>query len=103
LNRIPCPHAYAAIYMHKQKLEEYMDAYYKIEKYIEGYAPRIFGMEGPNTWPVDDPCDVILPPVVRRAPGKPKISRRRAAEEPTNPYKLTRCGYVVKCGNCGGL
>ncbi|XP_059450921.1 uncharacterized protein LOC132181698 [Corylus avellana] len=100
---IPCSHACAAIYMHKQNPEDYLDDYYKMDKYIQGYAARVYGMEGPQTWPADDPCDQILPPCIRRAPGRPKISRRKAVDEPTNPYKLTRSGYIVKCGNCGGL
>jgi hypothetical protein len=31
LNGIPCPHACAAIYLHKEKLEKYVDACYKME------------------------------------------------------------------------
>ena len=103
LNGIPCLHACAVIYMHKQKPDDYLDACYTIDKYMEGYAPRVFSGEGPNTWPVDDPCDPIMPPIVRRAPGRLKIARQREADEPTNPYKLTRSGYTVKCENCGGL
>ena len=103
LNGIPCAHASTTIYMHKHKPKAYLDGYYKIEKYMEGYVARVFGVEGPNTWPTDDPCEVILPLVVRRAPGRPKIVRQRTVDEPTNPYKLTRSGYVVKCGNYGGL
>ena len=60
-------------------------------------------MEGPNTWPSNDPSDAIIPPVIRRAHGRPKIARRKAVDEPTNLYKLIRSGYVVKCENCGGL
>ena len=71
LNEIPCPHACTAIYMHKQKLEDYLDACYTIDKYMKGYAPRIFGVEGPNTWLADDPCDSIMPPIVRRVLGRP--------------------------------
>ena len=103
LNAIPCPHAYATIYMHKQKLEDYLDACYTIDKYMEGYAPRVFGVEGPNTWPANDLCVPIMPLIVRRAPGKLKIARRREADEPTNLYKLTRSGFTVKYGNCGRL
>jgi hypothetical protein len=103
LSRIPCPHACAAIYMHKQKPEDYLDSCYTIDKYMEGYAPRVFGMEGLNTWPADDSCDPIMPPVIRRAPSRPKIARQREAGEPTNPYKLTHNGYVVKYENCEGL
>ncbi|XP_059461803.1 uncharacterized protein LOC132190770 [Corylus avellana] len=72
---IPCSHACATIYMHKQKPEDYLDDYYKMDKYMQGYAVRVYGMEGPQTWPADDPRDQILPPCIRRAPGRPKISR----------------------------
>ena len=68
LNGIPCSHACAAIYMHKQKLEKYLDACYKMEKYMEGYALRVFGVEEPNTWLADDPYDPIMSPIVRMAP-----------------------------------
>ena len=89
--------------MHKQKPEDYLDACYTIDKYMEGYIPRVFVVEGPNTWPADDPCNPIMTLVIRRASGRPKIARRREADELTNPYKLTRSGCVVKCENCGGL
>jgi hypothetical protein len=97
LNGILCLHACATIYMHKQKPKDYLDACYTIDKYMVGYAPRIFGVEGPNTWLADDPCDPIMSLVVRRTLGRPKIARRKEADE------LTRSGYTVKCGNCGGL
>ena len=89
--------------MHKQKPEDYMDACYIVDKYMKGYAPRVFGVERPNTWLADDPCDPIMPPIIRRASGRPKITRRREADKLTNPYKLTYSGYMVKCGNYVGL
>ena len=61
--------------MHKLKPKDYLDACYTIDKYIEGYAPRVFGMKGLNTWPTNDPCDPIMPTIIRRAPGRPKIAR----------------------------
>jgi hypothetical protein len=103
LSGIPCSHACAAIYMLKEKSEEYVDEYLKMGKYMLAYADRVYGMEGPQTWPADDECDPILPPNNRKAPGRPKVSRKKATDEPPNPYKLTRSGYVVKCANCGGL
>ena len=68
---------------------------------MHAYVARVYGMQGPNTWPTDNSCDKILPPIVRRAPSRPKIARRRAPHKPTNPYKIRRSGYIVKCGNCG--
>ena len=55
LNGIPCSHACAAIYMHKQKPEAYLDGYYMIDKYMQGYAAQVYGIRGPNTRPSDDP------------------------------------------------
>ncbi|XP_059431442.1 uncharacterized protein LOC132164938 [Corylus avellana] len=87
------------IYMHKQKSEEYLNGYYMMDKYMQGYAARVYSMESPNTWLADDPCNEILTPIIRRAPGRPKIARRKAADESTNPDKLTRSGYEDVCGS----
>jgi hypothetical protein len=103
LSGILCSHACAAIYMHKEMPEEYVDEYLKMEKYMLAYADRVYGMEGPQTWLADDECDPILLPNNRRALGRPKVSWKKATDEPPNPYKLTRSGYVVKYANCGGL
>jgi hypothetical protein len=103
LNRIPYSQACVAIYIHKQKSKAYLDEYYMIDKYMQGNATRVYGMQGPNTWPSDDPCDSIMLPIIKRALRRPKIARRRAANEPISPYKLTCSGYVVKCENCEGL
>ena len=80
-----------------------MDEYLKMKKYTIGYAGQVYGIEGPQTWPANDECHAILPPNNRRASRRPKVSRRKVAKEPPNPYKLTCSGYVVKCANCGGL
>ena len=52
-------------------------------------------MQCPNTLSVDDAYNEILPPIVKRAPSRPLITRRRAPDKPTNPYKLSCSGYVV--------
>jgi hypothetical protein len=70
---------------------------------MQGYAGRVYGIEGPHTWPADDPCDAILPLNIRRVPGRPKVSHKKAADELLNPYKLTRSGYSVNYANCGGF
>jgi hypothetical protein len=41
---MPCSHACTAIYMHKQKPEEYLVGYYMMDKYMQGYATRVYGM-----------------------------------------------------------
>jgi len=57
-------------------------------------------MPEPDEWPKVT-VDTILPPLVRTQPGRPKKARRRDADEPQHPYKVTRQGYDVRCENCG--
>jgi hypothetical protein len=38
-----CSHACAAIYMHKETPEEYVDEYLKMGKYMLAYADRVYG------------------------------------------------------------
>lgn len=42
----------------------------------------------------------ILPPQYKTQPGRPKNARKRAADEPHNPFKINRKGTTIKCGNC---
>jgi hypothetical protein len=34
-------------------------------------------LEGPKTWPANDPCNEILPPINGRALGRPKSDQRK--------------------------
>ncbi|GLT73388.1 hypothetical protein SLA2020_452510 [Shorea laevis] len=86
-NGIPCEHACCAIYLHKHKLEDYLDSCYSVSKYIKAYDSQIHAMPGPEEWPPAVGCDGILPPNVRVQPSQPKKVRRRASDEPTNPTR----------------
>ena len=87
----------------RKRVEEYVNEHLKMGKYMLAYADQVYGMESPQTWPSNDECDPILPPNNRRGPERPRVSRKKATNEPPNRYKLTRSGYVVTCANCGGL
>jgi len=73
-----------------------------MDKYMQAYEPQVHAMPGPEEWPDVGAYSEILPPVDRVQPGRPRKARRRAPDEPTNPYKISRSGYVVTYGNCGG-
>jgi hypothetical protein len=102
LNGIPSAHACAAIFMRKHKPERYVDGYYMLDKYMQAYECQIRVMPGPDEWPNVEGTDEISTPNVRIQPGSPRKARRQAPDEPINPYKISRSGYMVKCGNCGG-
>jgi hypothetical protein len=73
-----------------------------IEKYMQAYQPQIHGMSGLEELLYVDGCDEIFPPIARFQLGCLRKARRREPDEPTTPYNLSRSGYVVTCGNCGG-
>lgn len=57
---------------------------------------------GPRLWPATN-VEMINPPVMRRAPGRPKKKRNRANDEPTPSNVLPRNLTTVKCKRCGTL
>jgi hypothetical protein len=102
LNGIPCPHACAAIYADRRNPEDFVHACYRYDTYKKAYAPSIHPMPRPEEW-LKVTVDIILLPLVRTQPGRSKKARRRDVDEPQHPYKVTRKGYDIRCGNCGLL
>jgi len=43
----------------------------------------------------------MLPPVMRRAPRRPKKARDKRNDEPRNNFKLPRQSKLVVCKSCG--
>ena len=70
-----------------------------MDTFREAYRPLILSMPGPEEWPRED-FDIVLPPQVRRGPGRPRIARKRAPDEPDETYKVTRQGYAHACKTC---
>jgi len=89
LNGISCPHACAAIYADRHNPIDFVHACYRYDTYKKAYAPSIHLMSGPDEWSKVI-VDTILPPLVRTQPERPKKARRRDADEPQHPYKVTR-------------
>jgi hypothetical protein len=100
LNGILCSHVCSAIYMNKHVPEMYLVDCYRMNKYIQAYEPRMQAMPDPDEWLQINTNEDILPPRMRPRLGRPKKARRGADEE-VQPYKVSRDGYDVKCGNCG--
>jgi hypothetical protein len=72
-----------------------------MDKYIQSYEPRMQAMPDLDEWSQINTDEVILPPRMRSRPGRPKKARRKGADEEVQPYKVSRAGYDIKCGNCG--
>ncbi|XP_057811441.1 uncharacterized protein LOC131025662 [Salvia miltiorrhiza] len=97
---IPCVHAICAIqYMSKDPVD-YLSNYYSMEMYRATYDYALEPVNGPKMWPKVEGF-TVKPLAVRKMPGRPKIKRKRAAEEdPKNPGHLRRFGQLMTCQNC---
>lgn len=100
LTGIPCCHAVTCCNEKKIDPEQLIPEYYRKEAYINCYQPIIFPTNGPNLWE-ETPYPDILPPPMRRAPGRPKKSRRKDADEKVrDSTQLRRKGMAGKCSRC---
>ncbi|XP_020113667.1 uncharacterized protein LOC109727880 [Ananas comosus] len=100
LTGITCKHAIAAIFTNKEKPEDYLHQCYTKAVYLKAYEEIINPIPGQNEW-IKTSMPAPVPWRIRRPPGRPKKLRRRAADEPLNPYKVSRMDKPIKCGNCG--
>ncbi|XP_020109288.1 uncharacterized protein LOC109724768 [Ananas comosus] len=100
LTGITCKHAIAAIFTNKERPEDYLHQCYTKAVYLKVYEEIINPIPGQNEW-IKTSMPAPVPWRIRRPPGRPKKLRRRAADEPLNPYKVSRMDKPIKCGNCG--
>ncbi|KAK8628769.1 hypothetical protein V6N13_009352 [Hibiscus sabdariffa] len=103
LTGIQCPHAILVILMREKRLKYYVDECYKTKTQQAIYSHMIHPVRGPNQWiPHESSSLPILPPPIKRPPGRPHKNRRKEADETTNPNaKVSRKGLVMKCKKCG--
>ncbi|XP_038693818.1 uncharacterized protein LOC119991542 [Tripterygium wilfordii] len=101
LSGIPCPHAICAIHDNGEKPEDYINLWYKTNTYLRAYQKPLEPIRGENMWP-KSMQDVVVPPQLRRMPGRPKKKRMREQHEVTLKNKLSRTGMLVTCRVCKG-
>ncbi|KAL4377985.1 hypothetical protein GQ457_02G032730 [Hibiscus cannabinus] len=78
LTGIPCKHAICVILFKKDRVEEYINDFYKKDMYEKCYNFVIPPLSGEKFWPATNMGD-IEPPLPRKLPGRPK--KKRVPEE----------------------
>ncbi|KAJ9548454.1 hypothetical protein OSB04_020997 [Centaurea solstitialis] len=110
LTGIPCKHAVAAIWYSAVNggevdfLEKWLHPYYHLDTWRKMYAFKIKPVNGRSMWPTTNCPIKITPPKHHTHVGRPKKSRRKTAEELSQPLvkgtKLQKIGKTVTCRRC---
>lgn len=106
LDKIPCPHAMAALRCqygddYGRCIYEYSSSYYKVETYLFAYLEEIKPMPPEDTWEI--PMEIlkrqIHPPHVE--PGKlgRRAKKRRKGIGETFPTKKNKCSICKRVGH----
>ncbi|XP_021756075.1 uncharacterized protein LOC110721234 [Chenopodium quinoa] len=83
---LPCC---CSIFFTHRNAEDFVDDYYKKDKYPVSYSNSIPPLEGERHWPRSDL--VLDPPPIKIGPGRPRKNRiRDPFEDPKKPGKLTK-------------
>ncbi|GAU42215.1 hypothetical protein TSUD_375640 [Trifolium subterraneum] len=97
-------HAITAMGKRNQNPVDFVSGWYSRETYGRCYNFNVSAINGQDMWP-DRPeieYEDMLPPLYKRAPGRPKKLRRRSVGEP-RPGKWSRTsgdGQINRCTRC---
>ncbi|KAK5777467.1 hypothetical protein PVK06_045434 [Gossypium arboreum] len=76
LTGIPCMHALAVIHLKNEFLETYKQTWYTKQTQLQIYSNFISPVRGPKQWASLSNMLPILPPTLRRPPGRPIKDQR---------------------------
>ncbi|KAL0364455.1 UNVERIFIED_CONTAM: hypothetical protein Sangu_0543100 [Sesamum angustifolium] len=94
-------HAALGISHRREDLDSYCDSRFFKENYMKAYKYSIHPVPDQTFWPHGaDVTPTLLPPIIKRMPGRPKKSRRKEQGEETNAIRRSN---MVKCKVCNEL
>ncbi|KAH1046222.1 hypothetical protein J1N35_037006 [Gossypium stocksii] len=82
LTGIPCMHALAVIHLKDEFPKTYVQTWYTKQTQLQIYSNFISSVRGPKQWASLSNMLPILPPPLRRPPGRPIKVRRKELDEP---------------------
>ncbi|WMV40410.1 hypothetical protein MTR67_033795 [Solanum verrucosum] len=99
LKGIPCPHAIAALHHRKLDPINYISHWYNRETYMKTYNYFIQPVMNLKMWPESQNISVIPPPV-RKMPGRPGKKRKKEQGETSKTGKLSKRGIEMSRSTC---
>ena len=79
------------------QISAFVHDYYSVAKFKAAYEGRVTTMPDRSQWPEVDLGFKVYPPLLGRAPGRPKVQRTRGCLEKNANKKK------VKCSRCQGF
>ncbi|WVZ79860.1 hypothetical protein U9M48_027388 [Paspalum notatum var. saurae] len=95
---LPCVHGIAFIGTRRVDLEDFVDKYYSVEKFKAAYASYVCPLPDKTQWEPVNTGFKLLPPLLKRAAGRPRTRRIVGVEEGGSGTKRRQA-----CKRCGGL
>ena len=101
---IPCRHAAICISHRREPLETYYHPCFTKQSYFMVYSDFIHSILNMSMWsPLEVTPSTVLPPPLRRLPGRPKKNRRREPDEGASKSQrrssTLRCAICKQCGH----
>jgi hypothetical protein len=90
-------HAIAFIASRRAQLEDFVHPYYSVQMFKLAYAVPVPPMPSKDEWEMVDPGFKLLPPLCKRAAGRPRKRRIHGVEEGGSSSQGKR-----RCKRCGG-
>ncbi|KAK2643566.1 hypothetical protein Ddye_025329 [Dipteronia dyeriana] len=93
MDEIPCEHALACIRVRRFSYADYCSPYYSSAFLVVAYSGEIHPVGHPSEWlvPENIASIVVLPPVGRRRPGRPKKNRILSFGKGVSQSRCTTC------------
>ena len=86
----------AAIYKNLERLEDYVHACYRKDVYMTAYKEMITPLLSQDEW-IETNQPVFIAPIVYKPPSRLPMKRKKDADKPNNPYKVSRSNRPIKC------
>ncbi|KAK5794658.1 hypothetical protein PVK06_035897 [Gossypium arboreum] len=100
LTGIPCLLALSVIHVKNEFPETYEQTWHTKQTQIQIYSNFVSPVRGPKQWASLSNMLPILPPPLRRPPGRPTKVKRKEPDEPQTIERLSKRRVEMRCSKC---